>query len=45
MKVKELVEVRNVEETEGLRAVERKRGEGSGLEVSGRVYGGGRSAQ
>lgn len=43
LKVKELVEVRNVDEAEGLKAIQRKRREGSGLEVTGRVYGGGKT--
>jgi hypothetical protein len=39
--VKELVKVQNVEEEEGRRLMVRRRPEGGGFEVSGRVYGGG----
>ena len=42
LRVKELVKVQNVTEEEGRRGMERRRGEGSGLEVSGKVYGGGK---
>jgi ribosomal protein L30 len=40
--VKELVGVQNVGEEEGRRAMERRRPEGSGVEVSGRLFGGGK---
>jgi len=41
LKVKELVKVQNVGEEEGRRLMARRRPEGGGFEVSGRVYGGG----
>ncbi|WWC66543.1 mitochondrial 54S ribosomal protein uL30m [Kwoniella pini CBS 10737] len=42
LRVKELVHVSNVTEEEGRILVKRRRSEGSGLEPSGRVYGGGK---
>jgi ribosomal protein L30 len=48
LRVKELVGVKNVSEEEGERAIwmsTRGRKEGSGVEVSGRVYGGGKGAE
>lgn len=44
LKVKELVTVQNVEEETGRRLMARRRPEGGGFEVSGRAYGGGRTA-
>jgi hypothetical protein len=41
--VKELVKVENVEEEQGRRLLARRRPEGGGFEVSGRVFGGGKS--
>lgn len=45
--VKELIKVLNVSEAEGRLMLEkqRHRGEGAGLEVRGRAYGGGASVQ
>jgi large subunit ribosomal protein L30 len=47
LRVKELVAVRNVTEEEGTRALahRKSRGEGMGLEVAGRAWGGGASAE
>ncbi|WVW82143.1 ribosomal protein L30 [Kwoniella bestiolae CBS 10118] len=42
LRVKELVHVANVTEAEGRILQKRRRSEGSGLETSGRVYGGGK---
>ena len=42
LKVKELVQVANVTKEEGEALMKRRRGEGSGVELSGRVYGGGK---
>ncbi|WWC58451.1 ribosomal protein L30 [Kwoniella dejecticola CBS 10117] len=42
LRVKELVHVSNVTKEEGKVLVRRRRSEGSGLEASGRVYGGGK---
>lgn len=42
LRVKELVQVKNVDAEEGRKLVVRSRSEGSGLEVAGRAYGGGR---
>lgn len=42
LKVKELVEVQNVEEGVGRTMMARRRPEGAGVRVSGRVYGGGK---
>ncbi|WVQ71002.1 ribosomal protein L30 [Cryptococcus sp. DSM 104548] len=44
LKVKELVQVLNVTEEEGMVLSERRRGEGSGVEVSGRAFGGGKGS-
>lgn len=42
LKVKELVQVANVTKEEGEVLMKRRRGEGSGVELSGRAYGGGK---
>ncbi|WVF70784.1 ribosomal protein L30 [Kwoniella sp. CBS 6097] len=42
LKVKELVHVANVTEEEGTLLARRRRPEGSGVQTSGRVYGGGK---
>lgn len=42
LKVKELVQVANVTKEEGEALMKRRRGEGNGVEPSGRVYGGGK---
>ncbi|KAK8865806.1 ribosomal protein L30 [Kwoniella newhampshirensis] len=42
LRVKELVHVSNVTKREGALLARRKRSEGSGVETSGRVYGGGK---
>ena len=43
LRVKELVSVRNVTLEEGAAFLERRRPEGAGVAVKGRVYGGGKS--
>ncbi|WRT64010.1 ribosomal protein L30 [Kwoniella shivajii] len=42
LRVKELVHVSNVTEAEGKKLAARSRSQGSGIEYSGRVYGGGK---
>ncbi|WWD18010.1 ribosomal protein L30 [Kwoniella shandongensis] len=44
LRVKELVHVSNVTKEEGEVLARRKRSEGSGVEISGRVYGGGKGS-
>ncbi len=45
LRVKELVEVRNVNYEEGSRWIRMRKSQGSGVEVRGRVYGGGKGLE